>query len=107
MYIAMGGERADKLEKRERALLDDRIRLIVGTVGRIDETARIVHLVDGTAIPYNYLVLATGARILPESIEHFATEAHHFYTADVALQLRRALDAFKGGKIVVGIASMP
>ena len=107
MYIAMGGERAEKLEKRERALLDDRVRLFIGTVTRVDEEAKTVLIEDGTALPYDHLVLATGARILPESIEHFATEAHHFYTAEAALKLRKALDAFKGGKVVIGIASMP
>jgi sulfide:quinone oxidoreductase len=107
MYIAMGGERAEKLQKRERALLDKRIRLIIGTVSHVDEAAQTVSLTDGTVLPYEHLVLATGARILPEAIEHFETEAHHFYTAEAALKLRRALDAFTGGKIVVGIASMP
>jgi sulfide:quinone oxidoreductase len=107
MYIAMGGERAEKLQKRERALLDKRIRLVIGTVTRVDAAASTVSLTDGTVLPYDHLVLATGARILPEAIEHFETEAHHFYTAEAALKLRRALDAFKGGKIVVGIASMP
>ncbi|MEO8468754.1 MAG: FAD/NAD(P)-binding oxidoreductase [Chloroflexota bacterium] len=107
MYIAMGGERAEKLEKRERALLDDRVRLFIGTVDRVDEVARTVHIEGGAALPYDHLVLATGARILPEAIEHFTTEAHHFYTADAALKLRKALDAFQGGKIVIGIASMP
>src|SRR5207342_2362680 len=34
-------------------------------------------------------------------------EAQHFYTAEAALKLRRALDAFAGGRIVVGIAGMP
>lgn len=107
MYIAMGGERAEKLEKRERALLDDRVRLFIGTVDQIDESAKTVHIAGGPALPYDHLVLATGARILPESIEHFTTEAHHFYTAEAALKLRHALDAFQGGKIVIGIASMP
>ena len=107
MYIAMGGERASKLSKRERSLLDRRIRLVVASVVRVDEAAKAVVLDDGTALPYDQLVLATGSRILPESIEHFETEAHHFYTAEAALRLRHALDAFKGGKVVVGIASMP
>lgn len=107
MYIAMGGERAEKLEKRERALLDDRVRLFIGTVDRVDEAARTVYIEGGAALPYDHLVLATGARILPEAIEHFTTEAHHFYTAEAALKLRKALDAFTGGKIVIGIASMP
>ena len=107
MYIAMGGERAEKLAKRERALLDERVSLVVGTVARVDEAARSVAFTDGGSIHYDHLVLATGARIVPESIAHFETEAHHFYTADAALRLRRVLDAFTGGRIVVGIASMP
>lgn len=107
MYIAMGGEKAEKLEKRERALLDKRVSLVTGVVDRIDEKAQTVGLTDGTVLPYDYLVLATGSRILPEAIEHFETEAHHFYSAEGAARLRAALDAFEGGTIVVGIASMP
>ena len=107
MYIAMGGERAEKLQRPERGLLDSRINLVVGEVARVDEEAQVVHLHDGLPLAYDYLVLATGSRILPEAIEHFDTEAHHFYTAEAALKLRKALDAFKGGRIVVAIAGMP
>ena len=39
---------------------------------------------DGAALGYDHLVLATGSRIVPEAIEHFDTEAHHFYTAEAA-----------------------
>jgi sulfide:quinone oxidoreductase len=107
MYIAMGGERAERLERRERSLLDKRVELIVGEVKRIDEASRVVTLTDGLPIPYDYLVLASGSRIVPEAIEHFDTEAHHFYSAEAALKLRHALDAFTGGRIVIGIAGMP
>ena len=107
MYIAMGGEKAENLVKRERALLDKRVGLVTGVVDRVDEKTQTVGLTDGTVLPYDFLVLATGSRILPESIEHFETEAHHFYSAEGAARLRAALDAFEGGKVVVGIASMP
>jgi sulfide:quinone oxidoreductase len=107
MYIAMGGERASNLRRPERGLLDKRVSLVVGAVTKVDEETRLVHLADGEAIGYDYLVLASGSRILPEEIEHFEQEAHHFYTAEAALKLRRALDAFDGGRIVIGIASMP
>jgi sulfide:quinone oxidoreductase len=66
-----------------------------------------VNLASGEVIHYDYLVLATGSRILPEEIPYFEQEAHHFYTAKAALGLRRALDSFTGGRIVIGIASMP
>ena len=107
MYIAMGGERAEKLHRRERGLLDKRVSLLVGEVTRIDESARTVHFSDGQRVGYDYLVIATGSRIVPEAIEHFDREAHHFYTAEAALELRHALDAFQGGRIVIGIAGMP
>jgi sulfide:quinone oxidoreductase len=107
MYIAMGGERADRLERPERSLLDKRVTLLVGEVDRIDESTQTVVLTDGLPIGYDYLVIATGSRLVPEEIEHFETEAQHFYTAEAALALRRALDAFVGGRIVIGIAGMP
>jgi sulfide:quinone oxidoreductase len=107
MYIAMGGERAERLVRPERSLLDRRVDLVVGEVARVDDRRRIVTLADGRVLPWDYLVLATGSRIVPDEIAHFATEAHHFYSPDAALRLRRALDVFQGGKIVIGIAGMP
>jgi len=107
MYIAMGGERADRLQRPERGLLDSRVALVIGEVEKVDEPTQTVHLKDGERLAYDYLVLATGSRIVPEAIEHFDTEAQHFYTAEGALELRRALDAFTGGRIVVAIAGMP
>ncbi|MBI2781386.1 MAG: NAD(P)/FAD-dependent oxidoreductase [Chloroflexi bacterium] len=107
MYIAMGGEREERLARPERSLLDAPVNLVVDTVVRVDDGARTVVLASGAVLPYDYLVLSTGCRILPQMIEHFEEEAEHFYTATAALKLRRALDEFKGGKVVVGIASMP
>jgi sulfide:quinone oxidoreductase len=107
MYIAMGGEREERLTRSERSLLDAPINLVVDTVIHVDPEARTVALAGGDVLPYDYLVLSTGCRILPESIEHFNTEAEHFYTAAAALKLRKALDDFQGGRVVVGIASMP
>ena len=111
MYIAMGGEREERLHRPERALLDRRVQLVVGRVESIDASLQTVAVSDAVGeqrlLGYEYLVIATGSRIVPETIEHFAEEAHHFYSAEAALKLRRALDAFTGGRIVVGIAGMP
>jgi sulfide:quinone oxidoreductase len=107
MYIAMGGERAEHLVRPERSLLDDRVELLVGRVAAIDADGHTVRLEDGRELGYEELVLATGSRIVPEAIEHFSEEAHHFYSAQAAGRLRAALDDFKGGRVVVGIAGMP
>jgi sulfide:quinone oxidoreductase len=107
MYIAMGSERAERLQRPERSLLDRRVNLVIGEVAGVDDSRRTVTLADGRMLPWDHLVLATGSRIVPEEIPHFATEAYHFYSAEAALRLRGALDAFQGGKIVIGIAGMP
>jgi sulfide:quinone oxidoreductase len=107
MYIAMGGERAKNLSRPERSLLDSRVNLVVATATNIDVEGQVVELDNGDRLNYDQLVLATGSRIVPERIEHFAEEAHHFYSAKAAAKLRKALDAFTGGKIIVGIAGMP
>lgn len=107
MYIAMGGERAERLERPERSLLDKRVTLLVGEISKVDEANRRIELSDGLAVGYDHLVIATGARIVPEAIEHFAAEAQHFYSAEAAERLRAALDGFSGGRIVIGIAGMP
>lgn len=107
MYITFGNERAENLQRPERSLLDARVQLVVADVVSIDEASNTVALGNGETLGYDQLVLATGSRIVPEQIEHFEAEAQHFYSADAASRLRQALDEFKGGKIVVGIAGMP
>jgi sulfide:quinone oxidoreductase len=107
MYIAMGHQRPEGLVRRERSLLDARVRLEVDRVVRVDDAARQVELENGSALEYDQLVLASGSRIVPEEIPGFAEEAHHFYGPDAARRLREALDRFDGGRIVIGIAGMP
>ena len=107
MYIAMGDQDPKSLRKPERQLLDDRVKLVIGKITGIDEEVQKVSIADGTSLDYDYLVLALGSRILPEAIESFEQEAHHFYSEEAALKMRHALDAFSGGKVVVGIAGMP
>jgi len=91
MYIAMGGEQAAHLQRPERSLLDKRVTLVVGEVAKVDEARQVVTLSDGLPLGYDQLVLATGSRIVPEAIEHFDTEAQHFYSAEAAARLRAAV----------------
>ncbi|MFO1540367.1 MAG: NAD(P)/FAD-dependent oxidoreductase [Chloroflexota bacterium] len=107
MYIAMGGERAERLGRPERSLLDARVGLVTGRNAAIDPAARVVTLDGGMELAWDELVIATGSRIVPEAIAHLPEEAHHFYTAEGAERLRAALDAFTGGRIVIGIAGLP
>ncbi len=107
MYIAMGHERPERLIRSERSLLDKNVDLVVDLVQKIDVEGSRVELASGEALHYDQLVIATGSRIVPETMEGFDQEAHHFYTAAASAKLRKALDAFTGGKILIGIAGIP
>ncbi len=107
MYIAMGSEKPEKLVRPEKSLLDGNVELVVGEVTRIDVPGGGVDLASGIRLAFDQLVIATGSRILPEELPGFEAEAHHFYSAEAAARLRAALDAFTGGRIVIGIAGIP
>jgi sulfide:quinone oxidoreductase len=107
MYIAMGHERPERLIRSERSLLDKNVDLVVDLVQKIDVEGSRVELASGEALHYDQLVIATGSRIVPETMEGYTEEAHHFYTAAASAKLRKALDAFTGGKILIGIAGIP
>jgi sulfide:quinone oxidoreductase len=107
MYIAMGHERPEKLVRPEKSLLDANVHLVVDEIDRIDVRGQGVELASGERLRYDQLVIATGSRIVPEEMGHFAEEAHHFYTPEASARLRSALDAFRGGRIVIGIAGIP
>ena len=53
MYIAMGGERAERLQRPERCLLDARVALVVAVIEKVDEPTHIVHLEDGERLAYD------------------------------------------------------
>ena len=71
-----------------------------------------VHLADGTALGYDVLVIATGARLLPDETEGLTgpgwmKDVFTFYTLPGATALRTALDRFDGGRLVVNVVDMP
>ena len=107
VYVAFENLAPRKLVRDERRLLRKRVRLVRGEAVRIDPEARKVHLADGTALEYDRLVLALGARLTPEELPGFKEAAQHFYSLDAASRLRTALESFRGGKVVVTVASVP
>jgi sulfide:quinone oxidoreductase len=71
-----------------------------------------VELDDGTSLPYDLLVVATGAELQPQEtdgllgagwMEHIFT----FYTVEGAAALREALERFSAGRLVVNLVDMP
>ncbi|HYA53060.1 MAG TPA: FAD/NAD(P)-binding oxidoreductase, partial [Streptosporangiaceae bacterium] len=81
-------------------------------VDRVDLEQEAVWLADGTSLDYDVLVIATGARLVPEETEGLAgpgwmDKVFTFYSLDGAVALRPALSRFGGGRLVVGVVDMP
>jgi sulfide:quinone oxidoreductase len=106
LYVPFGGAPPERLERSERRLLSRKVELLVGDVRHINPDGK-VELADGTSVPFDELVIATGARLAPEALPGFAEGAHHFYSAEAALRLHAALREFEGGRVVVGVADIP
>jgi len=106
LYVALGQANGRWLARDERTLLRPRVDLVVEGAERIDPEGR-VHLERGGSIPFDHLIMATGARLVPERVPGLVEGAHHFYSLEGALRLRESLRTFDGGRILVGVAGIP
>jgi sulfide:quinone oxidoreductase len=78
-----------------------------GEVIRVDLENRKVSVKSGKEYSYDYLVIATGARLAPEEVPGLAEDYNTFYTLDGSIGLRDTLDTFDSGRIVVATPEMP
>ena len=106
LYVAVGQEYPDNLRREETRLLRDGVKLVVDRATYIDANLRKVVLRSGKMLRYDELVVATGSRTVMDEVPG-AAGAHDFYTMDGATRLRRALEAFTGGSVVIGVAGIP
>lgn len=75
------------------------------------ETSR-VKLESGRVLPYDILIIATGADIHPEETpglleDEWRRSIHEFYTLEGALALARFLRRWQGGRLVVNVVDNP
>jgi sulfide:quinone oxidoreductase len=106
LYVALDQANALSLARDERTLLRKKVELVVEQATKIDATRQTVELAHGGTLPYDYLVLATGARLDRDAVPGYG-DTHDFYSFEGALRLREELRRFKGGRILVGVAGIP
>jgi sulfide:quinone oxidoreductase len=103
LYIPFGRMRETELFREQRKVLHHRVVFHVDAATKVDVEAKQVTTASGKSHPYDYLVLATGSRLVPEEVPGMAEGAHWFYDLDGARKMREALNAFTGGNIVVNV----
>ncbi len=103
LYVPFGRIREAELFRDQRKVLDKRVNFFIDPATNIDVEAGKVTTKSGKTLGYDYLVIATGSRIMPQNIPGMAEGAHWFYDLDGARKLRDSLNSFTGGKIVVNV----
>ena len=101
----------DLMDEREAymefpELIAEGVKWIRSKATKIDVEDRKVYLEDGTVKNYDYLVIATGSRLDMNGFEGL-NDTYHFYSFDGAKRLKEALAEFEGGKVVIGVSSIP
>ena len=107
LYLALGKANGRWLSRDERTLLRRDVELVVDRAIRIHPEAGTVQLARGGSLDWDYLVIATGARLVPEQVPGLVEGSHEFYSLEGAQRLREELRRFRGGRIHVGVAGIP
>lgn len=112
LFLPFGTYRREELEKPKRRFIPAGVDLLMGEIDLVEPDENQVKLVDGTVLPYDYLVIATGTHATPEETPGLGDDEWHksifdFYTIDGAEALAEKLETWEGGKLVVNIIEMP
>ncbi len=106
LYVAFGQMTPDQLYRDEAGLLDPKIDFHVDPVTEFHLDRNRVRTQSGKTHEYDVLVIATGARIVPQEVPGMREGAETFYTEEGAVRLHKRLMEFKGGTVAM-VVSIP
>ena len=112
LFVPFGLTSMQRIVRPRRQQFRSGISFRQAGIDRADLEADRVHLDDGTALSYDVLVVATGARLLPEETHGLTgpgwlKSVFTFCTPEGAVALHRALERFTAGRLVVNVVDMP
>ena len=112
LFIPFDAYKEKDVIKTKKQFIPKRAKYIEKKIELIEHEKNNVCLADGTDLPYDILIIATGSKIVPEEVtgltgKGWKKDAFDFYTIEGATALRDKLKTWKGGKFVVHMAEMP
>lgn len=112
LFLPFGSATPEQVTRSRHAFLPDGVNFVIGEIDAIDAGGNVVTLSDGRALPYDYLVIATGVTPRPDQTpgmlgDHWRTSVFDFYSLEGAQALAEALAEFGGGRFVVHITDLP
>jgi sulfide:quinone oxidoreductase len=112
LFVPFGLASLEEIVRPRRRQLRSGIVFHEAEVAWVELDHNEIVLLDGDVIAYDVLVVASGTRLQPEETEGLTGPGWNervftFYTPDGADGLRRALEHFDGGRVVVNLVDMP
>lgn len=112
LFIPFGVYDRDDVVRPRARYVPKGVELVLSGVDAIEPDQNRVRLFGGGTLDYDFLVIATGSRIVPGEMEGLTgpgwqKSIFDFYTLDGALKLHEALKDFEGGRLVLNVAEMP
>jgi sulfide:quinone oxidoreductase len=110
LFIPFGVYSAQDCVKPKREFIPQGVDFFLDEVVGVNPDKRQVQCKKAT-YDYDWLVIATGCRIVPEEVEGMMDDwrgnIHDFYTLQGAIELHKKLKYFKSGRVVLNIAELP
>src|SRR5438874_2663476 len=112
LFVPFGLADPDEIVRPRRGQLRKDVTFHEREIDSVSLPEQLVHLDGGSSLSYDVLVLASGARLLPEETEGMLGTGWNesvftFYDLDGATKLHDALERFEGGRLVVDLVDMP
>jgi sulfide:quinone oxidoreductase len=112
LFIPFGIYTRKDVTKAKRDFFPNGVNVIISEIEKIEPEQNRVILKNSNVLPYDYLIIATGAKIAPEQTDGLKEGLWHkqifdFYTIEGACALADYFKRWKGGKIVINITEMP
>lgn len=112
LFVPFGLADPDEIVRPRRRQLRKDVTFHEQEIDSVSLADQRVHLGDGSSLPYDVLVVASGSRLLPEETEGMLGTGWNesvftFYDLDGAAKLRETLECFDGGRLLVDLVDMP
>lgn len=113
LFIPFGIYGSNDVVKPKRDFYPQNVEFVHSPIELIEPDENRVRLTrENRVIDYDYLVVATGSRIVPEETDGLVENGWHenvfdFYTLEGAAALGRFLKFWKGGRLLLNVVEMP